>query len=275
MYKKESTGWFKHYDFILLDMICLQAAFLLAYIIRGFEGNPYSIVLYRNMAVFIAFADIVTLFFFETLKNVLKRGPYIEFMETVKHVVIVSALGVFYLYLVQDAQDYSRLMLGIMYAIYFFLTYTVRQIWKTILRRRMVIGGDRSLLIVTRAGEAAEAVRNLKKNNYEMFTLSGLVILDRDMTGQKIEDIPVVAGAADAPMYVCQEWIDEVLIIPSVEEDPLLQDLVHKFVESGVAVHLNLSREVNIPGQKQIMEGRQLHRADHQHDLRFRQAALY
>ena len=36
MYKKESTGWFKHYDFILLDMICLQAAFLLAYIIRGF-----------------------------------------------------------------------------------------------------------------------------------------------------------------------------------------------------------------------------------------------
>ena len=87
-----------------------------------------------------------------------------------------------------------------------------------------------------------------------MFTLSGLVILDRDMTGQKIEGIPVVAGAADAPMYVCQEWIDEVLIIPSVEEDPLLQDLVHKFVESGVAVHLNLSREVNIPGQKQIME---------------------
>ena len=55
-------------------------------------------------------------------------------------------------------------------------------------------------------------------------------------------------------MYVCQEWIDEVLIIPSVEEDPLLQDLVHKFVESGVAVHLNLSREINIPGQKQIME---------------------
>ncbi len=254
MYKKESTGWFKHYDFILLDMICLQAAFLLAYIIRGFEGNPYSIVLYRNMAVFIAFADIVTLFFFETLKNVLKRGPYIEFMETVKHVVIVSALGVFYLYLVQDAQDYSRLMLGIMYVIYFFLTYTVRQIWKTILRRRMVIGGNRSLLIVTRADEAAEAVLNLKKNNYEMFTLSGLVILDRDMTGQKIEGIPVVAGAADAPMYVCQEWIDEVLIIPSVEEDPLLQDLVHKFVESGVAVHLNLSREVNIPGQKQIME---------------------
>lgn len=79
MYKKESTGWFKHYDFILLDMICLQAAFLLAYIIRGFEGNPYSIVLYRNMAVFIAFADIVTLFFFETAeKRPEKRTPILN-----------------------------------------------------------------------------------------------------------------------------------------------------------------------------------------------------
>lgn len=254
MYRKESTGWFKHYDFILFDMLCLQIAFLLAYKIRGIAGNPYSIVLYRNMAVFIVFADVVALFFFETLKNVLKRGIYTEFIETFKHVVIVSTLCVFYLYFVQDAQEYSRLMLGIMFVIYFILTYTVRQIWKTILRRRMMIGGDRSLLIVTREAGAAEALKNLKENNYEMFTLSGVVILDRDMTGQKIEGIPVVASAENAPMYVCQKWIDEVLILPSVEEHACLRELVHKFVESGVTVHLNMAQDLSIPGQKQIVE---------------------
>ena len=31
MYRKESEGWFKHTDFILIDMICLQIAFYLAY----------------------------------------------------------------------------------------------------------------------------------------------------------------------------------------------------------------------------------------------------
>ncbi|MGN8800975.1 sugar transferase [Candidatus Merdisoma sp. HCP28S3_D10] len=254
MYKKESTGWFKHYDFILLDMLCLQIAFLLAYTIRGINGNPYAIVLYRNMAVFIVFADVVALFFFETLKNVLKRGIYVEFIETLKHVVIVSALCVFYLYFVQDAQEYSRLMLGIMFVIYFILTYTVRQIWKTILRRRMVSGGDRSLLIVTNEAGAAEALQNLKENNYEMFTLSGVVILDRDLTGQDIEGIPVVSSAEDAPMYVCQEWIDEVLILPRAKDDAILRDLVHKFVESGVTVHLNLAQGLSIPGQKQLVE---------------------
>lgn len=31
MYRKDSEGWLKHGDFIVLDMICLQLAFILAY----------------------------------------------------------------------------------------------------------------------------------------------------------------------------------------------------------------------------------------------------
>ena len=69
MYLRESKGWFKHYDFILLDLICLQIAFFLAYVLRGMGWNPYSRVLYRNMAIFVEAADIVVIFFFETLKN--------------------------------------------------------------------------------------------------------------------------------------------------------------------------------------------------------------
>ena len=43
MYKKGSKGWLKHFDFILLDMICLQIAFLLAYVIRHDSGSPYIV----------------------------------------------------------------------------------------------------------------------------------------------------------------------------------------------------------------------------------------
>ena len=31
MYRKDSVGWIKHVDFIILDLICLQVAFVLAY----------------------------------------------------------------------------------------------------------------------------------------------------------------------------------------------------------------------------------------------------
>lgn len=92
MYKKGSKGWLKHFDFILLDMICLQIAFLLAYVIRHDSGSPYIVPLYRNMAIFMELLDIVVMFFYETLSNVLKRGYFREFAATVKHVLICGTV---------------------------------------------------------------------------------------------------------------------------------------------------------------------------------------
>ena len=48
MYRKDSTGWIKHVDFIILDLICLQVAFVLAYVLSGYGANPYQLILYRN-----------------------------------------------------------------------------------------------------------------------------------------------------------------------------------------------------------------------------------
>ena len=42
MYRKDSEGWLKHTDFMILDMICLQLAYVLAYAISGYGFNPYE-----------------------------------------------------------------------------------------------------------------------------------------------------------------------------------------------------------------------------------------
>ena len=56
MYKKGSKGWLKHFDFILLDMICLQIAFLLAYVIRHDSGSSN---LFLNGSLFTHFSSLV------------------------------------------------------------------------------------------------------------------------------------------------------------------------------------------------------------------------
>ena len=76
MYRKDSEGWLKHADFIILDMICLQLAYVLAYAISGYGFNPYETIIYRNMAVFLELADLVMIFAYGTMKSVLKRGYY-------------------------------------------------------------------------------------------------------------------------------------------------------------------------------------------------------
>ena len=111
MYKKESEGWLKHYDFILLDMLCLQLAFWLAYVIRNHGINPYGLLVYRNMALFIELADIIVIFSYGTLKGILRRGHYREFVITVKHTAIVGALALLYLFVFQRSDEYSRYVL--------------------------------------------------------------------------------------------------------------------------------------------------------------------
>ena len=128
MYRKDSEGWLKHVDFIALDMICLQLAFILAYAIRGYGFNPYADILYRNMAVFLALANMVVVFTGGTMKSVLKRGHYREFVMTLKHVIIVGALAITYLFMIQEGQQFSRMILIMTMIIYLILTYAVREI---------------------------------------------------------------------------------------------------------------------------------------------------
>ena len=52
MYRKESEGWFKHIDFIIIDMICLQVAFCLAYVLRRLGINPFYLLLLIAIATF-------------------------------------------------------------------------------------------------------------------------------------------------------------------------------------------------------------------------------
>ena len=49
-------------------------------------------------------------------------------------------------------------------------------------------------------------------------SLAGVAVIDADWTGREIHGVPVVANEETAAMYVCQEWIDEVLIVVSIRQ---------------------------------------------------------
>lgn len=253
MYRKDSEGWLKHADFIVLDLICLQIAYVLAYAIRGHGFNPYATIIYRNMAIFLELADLVVIFAYGTMKSVLKRGYYRDFVVTLHHTTIVGVLAVLYLFLIQEAQNFSRLTLILTMAVYLVLTYTVRTLWKKLLGKQMKDGGERKLLIITSEEAAERVVSNMQKNNYARFTLAGVAVIDADWTGREVCGIPVVANKETAAKYVCQEWVDEVLIVVP-ENLPNPTELIEQLSETGVTIHLSLAKITNIPGKKQFVE---------------------
>lgn len=215
MYRKDSEGWLKHGDFIVLDMICLQLAFIFAYAFRGYGFNVYGDILYRNMAIFLGFADLVVIFTSGTMKSVLKRGHYKEFVSTLKNAVAVGALAIAYLFIIQEGQSFSRMILITTIVIYLILTYAIREIWKNSLHKKMENGGDKKLLIITSKAVAENVVHSMQENNYARYSLAGVVVIDEDCTGEKICASLLLPAKVTCLCHVCQEWIDEVLIVIS------------------------------------------------------------
>ena len=254
MYRQKSKGWYKHKDFIFMDLCCIVIAFILADWFRH-EAiiNLYTDEIYRNTIIFIVLLDLCVSVVYESYKGVLKRGYYLEFNAVLKQTIIAELGTGLYLFSIDNGHNFSRIVLYLMGIIYTGLTYLTRILWKKHLKSKMAEEGEHSLYIVTNENSAEDVIRNVRENNYNLYDINGLVIIDKDMTGSWISGIPVVAELKDASAYICQKWVDEVFI--NVDEDyPFPQELMDELLEMGMVVHQNLAKIKNMQGQKQMIE---------------------
>ncbi len=253
MYRKDTASWTKHVDFILLDMLCLQIAFVLAFALSGYGVDPYSAPLNRNMALIIEVIDVILVSMFGTMKNVLKRGYYRELVISLQHDAIVGLVSILYLYVIHRAGQYSRLFLVLNIVIYAVLSYISRCCWKSYLRKGRWEGSRKTLLLVTSEKNLAEVIKNTYESNYARYILSGVAVIDTNMKGREVEGLTVVADREDVLEYACQSWIDEVLIVlPMDREDS--RKLAELFTQAGIVVHQALPFVAETKGRKKFIE---------------------
>ena len=254
MYEKKSHGWYKHKDFILLDLICLFLAFLLAHFIRvhGYI-NLIDNGIYRNALLFILCADLIVIMLFESYTGVLRREYYRELNIMVKQIIMIELAAGLYLFTVDDSRNFSRAVLYLTGIFYGILSYVVRILWKKHLVHMMAERGEHSLYIVTSSDIVESVVESIRKHNYNRYNINGIILVDQERTDKEINGIPVVASIKDAAAYICQNWVDEVLInVGDGHEYP--ESLYAELIEMGIVVHINLSKIHKTKGQKQFVE---------------------
>lgn len=253
MYRRKSERWVKHIDFMVVDFIALQISFILSYWVRIGNPNPYGEQIYLNIAVILTLIDVLVAIFFESFKNVTKRGYYNEFAMMVKHVCLVLLFLSFYLFSVQAGADYSRIIVYLTGAFYIVLGYISRLFWKKCLKNRKKEKGKRSLLIITTRSLAVSTICNIQNNNYEQFGIEGLVLTNEDATGESIAGVKVVSDIPHILEYTSGKWIDEVLFnLP--EDMPYPEKLVDSFYEMGIVVHTKIAGSPERGGKKQFVE---------------------
>ena len=253
MYKKENNSWLKHIDFVILDILCLQLAFILAYEIRVAKGIPYLNPLYENMAFVLVIFQLLVSFFGESFSGVLRRGFLIEMKCMIEHEICVMLLAVLYLFMSQQGVMYSRGAFTIMCTLYFFIAYAARIGWKKVIRSRKFAEGEkRSILIITTDAKAANVVKALRGDSYGTYYLAGVALLDKNKTGSMIQSVPVVAGADDVTAYIHKNWVDEVFFaLPEHVDIP--KKIMKDCNRMGVVTHVQLAA-LNELGKNQVVE---------------------
>ncbi len=242
MYQREKTIWMKHWDFMLLDVLCLQAAYVLAFIIRHGIKMPYSIAEYRNLGFIMILVEICLAFFMENYKDIIHRGYFEEFKKTFILVSIVSLVLFAYLFVTKTSKIYSRMVLGTMWGIGICLTWIARLLWKKVVRKQMVNKArlQRMVLISTKE-RVRETLKVIQSKKYKDFYVSGILLSGKDISEKEIDEIPVIGSPEEANQILKSMVVDEVFLDLPAELD-ITEKIRRECDEMGITSHLNLGQ---------------------------------
>ena len=240
---------------MLADLICLQIAYTLAFLIRfPGKGLPYAHSDYFTLVLILSLIQLLISIFLNNLAHVLKRSIGRELFAILLLSFLTLALSSFFLYSIHLADYYSRILLYLTFVIFTPLDLSARLIMKKIVIQRIRSRGTastRSLLIVTELELAKSIIDELQKEEIEPFDIKGLVITGF-LLSNTVAGIPVVCTLDNAADYICREWIDEVLVyLPDSAPSP--QALLDACAEMGVTVHSVLNLQ-SVESQKQFIE---------------------
>lgn len=250
MYRKAPKGWAKHWDFILFDELALLISFIAAYYIRNgaffsFGSNMYRTILYVYLLANLAVATL-----FNTFSGVLKRTRHHVLMDTVRHTTLVVLFLALFLFFTHTTSRYSRIVVFSTYGFHTILGYLFRLIYR---RTGFSNHQTRSLFLVTTSDRVYYTIEKIKKDITGTIRISGIALVDTDMTGEYILEIPVFANAETVANYLAREWVDEIFFgVP--REDKNYEKLYSSFMEMGITLHVDLGNLTVYHEQKQEVE---------------------
>lgn len=245
MYRRKTSGWLKHLDFIVLDFVILETMFCLATVSYKENFNRFlgMNAWIEGMTLLMA-ADMLIILAFNSYKGILKRGYAVELWETAKHVALVSVLYLALLFAIHDSEGQSRIVTGLTFSSYYLVDYIVRCLYKRYLRSRRITGRTSALMLVCTCDNVNEVLEDFRSHNYERYLLAAIVLVGREGHGPESDGIPVITGEQEAIRYACREWIDEALI--ALPDGMTCGD---KFMEAlrqmGIVAHTVIAKREN------------------------------
>lgn len=227
------------YGLFLLDIICITVSYALAYLIR-FHGTESPLGNREIAQIYVPFLLICMLnnFFTNEYKHFFQRGYYYELLRVVRYNIILFLATSAYIYAFRLELEFSRLLLGYFVVINTIITYVVRIVFKSYMRR--YYSKSRSsdkVMVVTSEAEAEHVMQQIEKDAAWSYEVGAMAMMDVDHIGEKIHGVPVVATEENVIDVARQSAVDVVLLYCPHMNNQELELLVQSFLAMGVVCH--------------------------------------
>lgn len=227
--------------------------FLMTYLRFYLNGYSRWIVdknVYYRWVILVFGLTLCYLLFYPN-KDFFKRTIKEELFCNIKVNLLVGAFVATIAYLVKDADNYSRFIYIATMAFSFCWMQIVHRCYrKYVLRNRKKTRLTKKMLIITTRERAERVVQKVIEEKAWDIWITGVIIVDQDMIGESIQEIPVVADYRTMYLYTTRSVVDEVFIhVPASEKFPV-NTMIQSFEDMGVKVNLNidlLEMDINIP----------------------------
>lgn len=226
------------------DAIAIFIAYYIAGIIwlYGYRGLNIEYVngTIVNNIVSVIVAVLLTLIFYNIKEDILNRGKFEELVSVIQKSLITSAIIAVYELLSRTEHRVPRSVYIITFFIGIIFMYLFRMLIKKYMRFRNKSGKTSSVIVITMKDRAEYTMSKVIEKSDWMKRLDGIVIMDEDMTGQNIADVPVIANIHTMMTYIKNEVVDEVYIDVDYKIREQIKSMVMELEDMGVVVNLKL-----------------------------------
>ena len=236
--------------FYNITLVFLQSMLvsLLAYVLIAISET--DIVL--NTVFVLFFLHFVAFYISGYGKDFLKRGQYVELVETIKYIIFYALLISFSSFFLKEKFVISRRGMVYLLSLYsvlnYLLSFFVKRYWRIFKHN---LKGSRNILLITAMSRTEKVLDRLLTANDVQGKLVAVSVLDMpEFTHEKV----VVVPKEQLLTYATHEVVDEVFVnLPSEDYD--IGAVISQFETMGIDVTVNLNAfDKNLGRNKQIHE---------------------
>ena len=235
MFEDRRSGFFRNIKFLISDLISIELAFVLAFIIRNFQSGVDFKKAYLILYLAILLFTTIFTFISESYKDILLRNNSNELRDSFKTQGAVFATLVVFVFIFKVGNIYSRAIFLMWFFMGTILVFINRTIIKKYLHDKYNVKAIKKLYVV------CEDLNDIELTNYlvnwlDEYDLKSVGILDHKSQAQAGKYIQ--KGLDSIIEYINREIVDEILLY-NISDLEKTNSYINTFLSMGIPTHIN------------------------------------